>query len=130
MGMPTALNHSRIGRGIGAAPVMATISASNPSSARTWLKATASRKAHVSFCSCVAVPARSAALISRAAASPSSNFCCFSGSAASAALTPRYTFSHTRGTPNMISGCTSRAYAAIWVGSGHDVTDRPDTMPW
>jgi hypothetical protein len=42
-----------------------------------------------------------------AAATPSSNWAFFSGSAAMAADTPACSFSHTRGTPNMMLGRTS-----------------------
>ncbi len=42
-----------------------------------------------------------------AAAMPSSNFAFFSGSAARAADTPAWIFSHTRGTPKRMSGRTS-----------------------
>ena len=102
-----AWNHSRISGASGAAPEMATRAASRPMSPRTVEKATASRNAQVSSCSLVAVPARSAALISSAAARPSAKRCCFSGSAARAAFTPECTFSQTRGTPKIISGWTS-----------------------
>ena len=68
-------------------------------------------------------------MIGSATATASSNFCFLSGSAASAALTPRYTFSHTRGTPNITSGCTSRAYTAICAGSGQQVIVNPRRIP-
>ena len=59
--------------------------------------------------SAVAVPRVRRSEIGMAAATASSNFAFFSGSAPRAACTPAWIFSHTRGTPNMICGRTSRA---------------------
>ena len=91
---------ARISAGIGAAPVMAISTSSRPSSPRTVWNATSSRKSQVAISSCGGGAAshrlddrqgRLDRLVELALA--------LSGSAPSAALTPAWIFSQTRGHP-------------------------------
>ncbi len=102
--MRMARNHSTSSGEMGAAPVMASTTSDSPVSSRTVENATASRKSHVSCCSFVSVPWRSARTNWSAALMPSSRALARAGSADAAASTAAWSFSHTRGTPNTMLG--------------------------
>ena len=87
---------------------MASSHWSSPTISRTARKTASSRNRQVASCSSVASPLSLASTIGSAASIASANFWPFSGSAAIAALTPAYIFSHTRGTPKTRLGRTSR----------------------
>ena len=103
-----ASNHSSTSLAMGAAPVMPACNASRPSIVRTLAKAIVSSWCHNEIWCSAAVPARSAARTSSACCTACSNWAARSGEAASDVSTAARSFSHTLGTPNRISGCTSR----------------------
>ena len=117
-----AWNQSMSSGEMGAAPVTASFTSDSPVRSRTIEKATASRKSHVSVCSLVSAPARAATTSSRAAVMPSSRALARAGSADAAAITPCCSFSHTRGTPNMMFGRTATLKSRSFSRSSHGVT--------
>ena len=121
-GTPRPRKKSKISTAIGAAPLIAAMQASSPSSVRT-----APRPASAS----AQAAARSAGSSSRRAvwsdtfrpmSSAASSCALRAGSALAIAITPAWIFSHTRGTAKKICGRTCGRYLATWPGSGHVVT--------
>ena len=72
-GTPMARNQLKRSGGMGAAPVTATSRSSSPSSTRTGLNATSSKKAYVASSSAVAVPQERFRAMGRATSTASSN---------------------------------------------------------